>query len=64
VTFLVGSQGSDHIQQLFADFNSMARTNALIAPIDSEIFEAKVVDLQLGRDEGQETMKGAAEGCV
>jgi len=53
VTFLVGSQVSDHIQQLFADFNSVVRKNTLIAPIDPETFEAKVVDLQLGQDKAR-----------
>jgi HlyD family secretion protein len=42
ITVQVGSQVSGNIKQLFADFNSQVKKNAVIARIDPDIFEAKV----------------------
>src|SRR6267142_182765 len=42
VNIQVGSQISGNIQKLFADFNSLVKSNQVVAQLDSAIFQASV----------------------
>src|SRR5881409_2773971 len=56
ITVQVGSQVSGQIKELLVDFNSVVRKGQVIARIDPDIFEAKVIQARADLDSAKATV--------